>query len=689
MAKLIYRVIAPNSNLGYGFPPESFETALQGQVDAIVCDAGTALDGPSHLGGGSGYFTRQQVKADVLKIVDAVNRIGCPLVIGSAGIAGADRHVAATREIFAEVFELLGIKDARVATISAEVTGSRIVPELRRGTLAPLGHGIALDSDSVLGSVIVGQMGVHPIMSALDGGAQYVIAGRACDASLFAADMIRRGIGSGLAYHAGQILDCGALACEPGSPADCLVCEIYDDGVAYFVAPNIERRCTVHSIAAHSLYDTAHPHIQIFPEGVLDTGPSQFHARDARVAGISGSRFLPGASPTSIKLEGARRVGLRKFSLLHINASDIDKIPGDLIVYGRNGVQMISKPDPAKENGIVIETAAVTSDSAMLLAVTLGDHLRRFPYPRRKGCTGNIAHPFPPQVIRTRRANGSFGALVIGGSADPEFFNLLPRIERAVIAQIEATTPQAFAYATYKITPLSRNAPAVLLLTVDADSDRLEQRHQNDIARVSAVAEIKPSSLLGLDAADAFEWSMFHVLRDETLIRNELFPITHYEARGREWTIKEICRPIYTDIVPDDSVFAEDPLTMSIIDDAEPQGITLGRQRLADMAAVMRSTNAGVNRLSFDIFFVSAEAYEAALGSNVFFRENIAAILGLDSERIVGTYFADSCNAIKITIERPVAGGIQERDLYGEHQQGILQGVQIPIYARALTTSTL
>jgi hypothetical protein len=686
MAKLIYRVIAPNSNLGYGFPPDSFATAIQGRVDAIVCDAGTALDGPSHLGEGTEYFTRQQVKADVLRIVDAANRIGCPVIIGSAGTAGSDRHICSTQSIFAEAFEALGIASAQVATISAEVPAVRMLTEIDQGTLSPLGQGIALRRDSIRDSFIVGQMGVHPIISALDGGAQYVIAGRACDASLFAADMIRRGISTGLAYHAGQILDCGALACEPGSVADCLVCEIYDDGIAYFLAPNVERRCTVHSIAAHSLYNVAHPHIQVYPEGVLDTSSSQYHARDARVAGISGARFTPGTCPISVKLEGSRKVGSRKYSLLHIDASDIDKIPDDLIVYGRNGVQMISKPDRSRENGIIIETTAVTPDSAMFLAVTLADHLRRFPYPGRKGCTGNIAHPLSPHTLRAQRAAGQFGALIIGGTADPEFFRLLRRIESAVIEQIEAATPQAFAYATHTLTLLSPSDPAVLVMTIDADPERLEKRHQADVARVTSVAAIKPASLLSLDASDAYEWSLFHVLRNEQLIRDEFFLITHYEARGRTWTLKERCRPVYTDI-SESGRSEEDPLTKSIIDDAAPRGITLGSQRLIDMAAVIRSTNSGVNRMSFDIFFISASAYEAALGSNVFFRDNIARALGLESDRILGTYFADSSNAIKITIERPVAGGMHERDLYGEQQQGVLEDIQIPIYASVRTTS--
>src|SRR5271156_6290598 len=108
MTELIYRVVAANSNLGYGIPRESFDVALVGRVDAIVCDAGTALDGPTHLGEGTGYFAPQQIKADLLKIVGAAWRIGCPVIVGSAGLAGGDRHVEATRKLFAEVFEDLG-----------------------------------------------------------------------------------------------------------------------------------------------------------------------------------------------------------------------------------------------------------------------------------------------------------------------------------------------------------------------------------------------------------------------------------------------------------------------------------------------------------------------------------------------------------------------------------------------------
>lgn len=687
MTKLIYRVVAANGNLGYGIPRESFEAALVGQVDAIVCDAGTALDGPTHLGEGTGYFAPQQIKADLARIVGAARRIGCPVIVGSAGLAGGDRHVEATRELLAEVFDDLGIESARVATISAELNAERVVVEAREGKLIPLGKGIELDERKLIESTIVAQMGVHPIMTALDEGAHYVIAGRACDASLFAADMIRRGVAPGLAYHAGQLLECGALACEPPAIADSLVCEIYDDGTAFFIAPNRERRCTVHSIAAHSLYATPHPHVQIFPEGLLDTKPSRFYARDERVAGVSGARFLPGSTALDVKLEGSRRLGYRKFSLLHIQPTDLVKIPEDMLVYGRNGVQLFSHPDTTRENGLLIETTAATWDSAMLLAVALADQLRLFSYPGRRRSTGNLAHPISPQGLGFKRSNGTFGALILGGTTDPQFLELLPRIEIAIVAQLQALMPQALAYATYKVSTVDSKSPAVMIMTVDRDPERLKDRHAAEVSRVTSVATVQPHSLVDIDAPDAYEWSLFHVLRSEETIRREFFPITLYDVCGQDWTRKRTCFPVYTNIAEIDSAPAEDPFSHSMIDDAPPRGVVLGSQRLVDMASVIRSTNCGVNRLTFDIFFMSAEAYEAALRSNRFFPESIAGALGVDLAQVVGTYFADSCNAIKLTVDRPVAGGAEERDLYGEQQQAVLEDLQIPIYSPDWTAS--
>jgi hypothetical protein len=46
MAKLIYRVVSVCGALGYGYPKESLEEALEGQVDAIISDSGSMDAGP-------------------------------------------------------------------------------------------------------------------------------------------------------------------------------------------------------------------------------------------------------------------------------------------------------------------------------------------------------------------------------------------------------------------------------------------------------------------------------------------------------------------------------------------------------------------------------------------------------------------------------------------------------------------
>jgi hypothetical protein len=396
-----------------------------------------------------------------------------------------------------------------------------------------------------------------------------------------------------------------------------------------------------------------------------------------------------GSARSSIKLEGTRRLGYRKVSLLYIDPEDTGKIPADLLVYGRNGVQLTPGADPTREMGVIIETTAATQESAMLLAGALRHHLCQFAYPGRRGAAGNIAHPLSPHALSFRRNNGTFGVLIPCGTADPAFFKLLRRIEAAIVEGINAQTPQAFVYASHVITTLDSSYPAVLVTTVDSDRERLNERHAADIARVTSVAQIKPLSRMNLDAPDAYEWSLFHILQNERTIREELFPITTYQVDGSVWTQTAVRQPDYAEIATADPGCSVDPLTLSVIDDVEPQGVTLGSRRLMDMAAVIRSKNAGVTRLTFDLFFNSGENYEAALLSNAFCRANIAVTLHVPLEHVVGSYFADSCNAIKITIDRPVvAASLREHDLYGEQQQAALEELSIPIYSRALATSS-
>jgi hypothetical protein len=691
MPNLIYRVVSACGALGYGYPNESLQTALQGRVDAIICDGGSMDAGPYYLGTGTEYFEREAVKADYRHMVAAGKKIGCPVILGSSGMAGGDRNLDWMIDVAKEIFAELDIRNTKVAIIRSELDPEIVIQEYRDGALRPTGVGPELNEEALRDSVIVGQMGIHPLMTALESGAQFILAGRSCDIALFASDMIRRGIDAGLAYHVGHVLECGALACDPGSPSDCLVAEVYDDGSAVFVAPNPARRCTAYSIAAHSLYEESHPQLQFYPEGILVMEKTQFFSRDGRTAGIRNSRFVRAGKPWpwSIKLEGSRFLGARKVSLIYIDPADLPNIPADVLVYGRNGVQATPVDASQRELGIVIETASRTQEGAILLASLLTHYLIHYGYPGRKATAGNIAYPLSPNLVSFQRQDGLFGAIVPSGTRDPVFFENYAKIKAAVIKLISDEFPDALANADFTITDADASNPAILLRTVDRDPNKLAALHQQAIDQITRVATPKTSSRLNLDAPDAYAWSLYHLLQNEDVIKNLMFPITYYNADGGNWTQQGEGRARYFEIGETGYRGNLDDRTLSLIADHPPVDNLIGSHRLLDMAVVIRSKDAGINRLTFDIIFTSGENYEAALHSNVFAKDNVAKILNLPPQRVVGTFFVDTCNAIKISIDRPnISASMDERDVFGAQQQAAIEGMSIPIYAAALSQAS-
>jgi len=691
MAELTYRVVSACGALGYGFPRASLQTAIKGRVDAIVSDAGSMDAGPYYLGTGKEYFEREAVKADFSLMVEAARQTGAPVIVGSCGMAGGRRNLEWMLEVAKEVFAEQGVSDAKVAVIHSDLDPEVVVRELRAGFLLPTGVGPELSEEALRESTIVGQMGIHPIIRALESGAQYVFAGRACDIALFAADMVRRGIDPGIAYHVGHVLECGALACDPGSPSDCLVGEIYDDGSALFVAPNPDRRCTPYSIAAHSLYEESHPQLQFYPEGVLVMEHTEFFAPDARTTGIRKSAFVHAGKPwpLSIKLEGARRLGARKVSLLHIDAADVAALPPEVLVYGRNGVQVAPVQEGERELGIIIETTATKEEDAAALASLLTHYLIHYGYPGRKATAGNIAYPLSPNLVSFARPDGTFGAIVPSGTRDPVFFANYEKVKAAVIGLIEAQFPDVLARATYRIIDADAAHPAVLVRTIGRDSAELAERHADDVRAVTSLAAPLPGSLVGLDAADAYEWSLYHLLQNEEVIRLDVFPITYFRAEGAIWVKEGADRASYFDVGLKDYAGSIDDRTLSLIADAPPTEPLHGAHRLLDMAVVIRSKDAGINRLTFDIVFKSAGDYDAALRSNIFHKDNVAKLLQLDPSRVVGTYFVDTCNAIKLTIDRPnISASPDERDVFGAQQQSRIERLSVPVFAHQLALAS-
>ncbi|MBW1983533.1 MAG: acyclic terpene utilization AtuA family protein [Deltaproteobacteria bacterium] len=423
------RILSPTAILGYGFPVESLAKGMDKKPHAIAVDAGSTDAGPFFLGiqpgSGSGKLAQfaKAIDADLRPLMKAAVRADIPLIIGSAGGAGGNMHLSGI-EFLARVVAEEENLNFRMALIQAELEPDLVKNKLREKKISPLGPVPELSIEDVDRSVrIVAQMGVEPFVKALEEDAQVIIAGRASDPGMFAALPIINGYDTGLSLHMGKILECGAIAADPGSGSDIILGTIRKDH--FLVEPmNPDRRCTVQSVAAHSLYEASDPWRLHEPGGVVELAETNFTQETNRNVRVFGSRFVP--DPIyRVKLEGAEQVGYRTICIAGVrdpsainhldemlnNArmrtaeqfNDLDPKSWELHfrVYGRNGVMGVLETNMTipHEVGILIEAVAKEEMNASSICMFVHALLLHYGFPGRKSTAGNLAFPFSPQDI--------------------------------------------------------------------------------------------------------------------------------------------------------------------------------------------------------------------------------------------------------------------------------------------------
>src|ERR1700738_1722805 len=87
------RYVAAAGALGAGVDRDSLFAALEEDPHFIAADAGTTDAGAFALGAGETAFSRGAVKRDLSVMLEAGLRARVPVLVGSAGTAGADVHV--------------------------------------------------------------------------------------------------------------------------------------------------------------------------------------------------------------------------------------------------------------------------------------------------------------------------------------------------------------------------------------------------------------------------------------------------------------------------------------------------------------------------------------------------------------------------------------------------------------------
>lgn len=420
MDKNGFKVLSPTAILGYGFPERSFRNGLQKKPDLLAVDAGSTDPGPHYLGSGKSFTSRAAVKRDMEFMLRAAFDLRIPLIVGSAGGAGARAHVDWMIKIIEELAVRHGLRFP-MAVVTADISPEIVCEALERGRVRPLPCVPELRPGDIRQSTaIVAQMGAEPVLAALEAGYRVIICGRCYDPVPFAAPAMKLGYDAGLALHMGKILECAAIAATPGSGSDCVMGTLYEDCFE-LESLNEERRFTRISTAAHSLYEKSDPFVLPGPGGTLDLRETRFEPLDDRRVRVSGTRFLP-ASPYTIKLEGARRVGFRSISIAGIRdpilIRQLDTVLDTVReraeetagrecrilfhVFGRDGVMGRLEPEKGRyshELGLVIEAVGPTREHADNAVAFVRSTLLHYGYPGRISTAGNLAFLYSPSDI--------------------------------------------------------------------------------------------------------------------------------------------------------------------------------------------------------------------------------------------------------------------------------------------------
>jgi Acyclic terpene utilisation family protein AtuA len=421
-----FRILA-NCMVGLGFSRRAFAAGLKRSPHLIGCDGGSADFGPAFLGSGKDSKSLVSVRRDLQIMIKGAREIGVPLVIASAGGAGADSHLDGYRKIVKSIAADDGLH-FRAALIHAEQPRERLHAALDAGQIAPLGATVPALTHAAIDASnnIVAMMGAGPIRDALEDGADVILAGRCADPAIFAAPAIMQGAPSAQAWHAGKCVDKGYLATEDPSRGASVLASIREDHFDV-EAMNDQVRCTVQTVARTATYENPNPFRIPQPNGVIDVSDATYE-QIGNVVRVRGSRFDQTDSVT-VKLEGAGSVGYRAMLIAGIRDPRLlERLPEFLVEYRRLLEQIATslgispddwrlefrtfghdavlgerepqKSQPPREVGLVVDVVAKDQDLAAAIAGRAGPTGSRLHVGGGLGSGGNFAYPFSPSTLR-------------------------------------------------------------------------------------------------------------------------------------------------------------------------------------------------------------------------------------------------------------------------------------------------
>jgi Domain of unknown function (DUF4387) len=102
-------------------------------------------------------------------------------------------------------------------------------------------------------------------------------------------------------------------------------------------------------------------------------------------------------------------------------------------------------------------------------------------------------------------------------------------------------------------------------------------------------------------------------------------------------------------------------------------------RKLSEIAKTIRSKNAGVDKITFDVIFPDRVTYDRVRESRVLSRAAVCRIFGIEEAQITDHVAFDPALAIKFTIYRRMPSGSPgDADIFGSQQYGPLLDIEVP-----------
>jgi Acyclic terpene utilisation family protein AtuA len=410
------RIVCPNGHLGFApIKSGSFDIGCRADPDLICADSGSCDVGPVPLGTDLSSSPRQWQQQDLETMLLAARRLGVPMIVGSAGDTGTNSRVDLFVAIIRELARKHRLPKFRIGYFYSEVDRDALRRRVDAGDIvAGLDGRPGLDAATLdATNRVVAVAGIHPYIKLLDAGADVIVGGRSSDCAIFAAPAIRCGFPEALAYLYGKILECASFCCEPYGAKESVLGEITMDDVKV-TAMLPEQRCTIASVAGHTMYERANPFYEYFLGGHIDMSQCRYEQYDERTVRVTGPRYVP-AVELRVKLEGSGRIGERYVGIVGVRdpytIANIDLVTGwarsqveerfgpggyelYFSVYGRDAILGSSEPlraAPGHELAVVVQGVAPTKEMAEEVCIIATRQMFYARLPQVKGTAGGVA----------------------------------------------------------------------------------------------------------------------------------------------------------------------------------------------------------------------------------------------------------------------------------------------------------